>query len=391
MIDMKIKIGILTFHRSINYGSFLQSYCLAAALKSYTDFEIEIIDYNMATAELYYIIPYPFKLLPMNIVRFYNFRKALHTHLPLSKEKLISNSISKANQFIKDKYDVVIVGSDEVWKINKLRGFPNIYWLKEDLNCIKVSYAASANRTAFDKLDYFQKQYIKEALNKFSYIGVRDENTINNLKKLDDNLVIKRNCDPAFLFDLEATKDVKALLTNKLRKKYKLDLNKPIIGIMCSDDAVCKRIYDKYKDSFQIVSLYVYTKYSHVYLYDLSPFEWAHVFSFFKLSITNFFHGTVFSLINNTPFISIDIEYSTVQYESKIKDLLRRADMLENYFNFKYDSFKWEEFLSQAELNINSPNIDKMKAFVEKEKKGFSFFVSDLKSLTEHSVIELEA
>jgi hypothetical protein len=324
-------------------------------------------------------------------VRFYNFRKALHTYLPISKKRLIANKISKANQFIKDKYDVVIVGSDEVWKINKLRGFPNIYWLKEDLNCIKVSYAASANRTRFDKLDNVQKQYIIDALRKFSYIGVRDENTINNLKELDKNLIIKRNCDPAFLFNLEMTQNYKDSLSNKLRKKYKLDLNKPIIGIMCSDDTVCERIYAEYSNSFQIVSLYIYTKYSHAFLYDLNPFEWAHVFSFFKLSVTNFFHCTVFSIINNTPFISIDVEDSTVQYESKIKDLLKRADMLENYFNYKHDSFQWEEVLNQIEININSPNINKMKAFAAAEKKSFSDFVNELKRLTESSAAELEA
>ncbi|MHB8062203.1 MAG: polysaccharide pyruvyl transferase family protein [Ruminiclostridium sp.] len=387
---MNKKIGILTFHRSINYGSFLQSYSLANALRSYTNFEVEIIDYNMTTVELLDIVPRPVTQVDKSIVKYYKFRKSLYTSLPISKEKLISNRISKAVQFLKNKYDVIIVGSDEVWKINRSRGFPNIYWLNDDLGCIKVSYAASANRTRFDRLDALQKEYIKDSLNKFSYIGARDENTINQLRNIDKKLIIKRNCDPAFLFDQELTKNVKVSLEKKLQKKYKLDLGKPIIGIMCFDDKICQKIYDTYNNNYQIVSLYIKTKYCNAYLYDLDPFEWAHIFSFLKLSITNFFHCTVFSIINNTPFIAIDVEEYSVLYESKIKDLLKRADMLENYFNFKHPAFVWESVFEKIENNIDTPNIIKMKAFVEDEKKYFYNFVRELMGILNSDITKLE-
>ena len=41
-----IRIGILTFHRSINYGAFLQSYALSTTVaSSFPDAKVEIIDY----------------------------------------------------------------------------------------------------------------------------------------------------------------------------------------------------------------------------------------------------------------------------------------------------------------------------------------------------------
>ena len=41
------KIGILTFHRAINYGAFMQAYALSNRLKKdLKDVEIEIIDYE---------------------------------------------------------------------------------------------------------------------------------------------------------------------------------------------------------------------------------------------------------------------------------------------------------------------------------------------------------
>ncbi|MBC8062651.1 MAG: polysaccharide pyruvyl transferase family protein [Clostridiaceae bacterium] len=389
-----IKIGILTFHRSINYGSFLQSYSLATALKSYTDFEVEIIDYNMTNVELKFlfnIVSRPVTQMHKSIVKYLNFKKALYNKLPISKEKFISNKFNKANKFFTNRYDVIIVGSDEVWKINKLRGFPNIYWLNQDLNCLKVSYAASANRTRFDKIEQVKKEYIRDSLSKYAYIGVRDQNTLEQLRMIDKNLNIKKNSDPTFMFDCKSNTTIINKIREKLSKKYKLDLNEPIMALMCTDDNICKKIFDRYSGSYQIVSLYVNTKYCNAFLYDLDPFEWAHVFRFFSISVTNFFHCTVFSIINNTPFISIDVEESSVLYESKIKDLLKRASMLENYFNLKHPSFQWENAFNQIELSIKTPNISKMKSFVETEKKYFFNFISELKNLTNKNLTNLEA
>lgn len=388
-----IKVGILTFHRSINYGSFLQSYSLANALKSCADFDVEIIDYNMTNVELYSFLSCFSRNISQTckiILRYLKFKKILYKNLPISKNKIITNKLNIIVQHLIDKYDVIVVGSDEVWKINKLRGFPNIYWLNEKLNCIKVSYAASANRTRFDSLSDAQKKYIRNSLKQFSYIGVRDDNTLKQLKNIDAKLLIRRNCDPAFLFDIEKTKSVEALLAQKLSKKYKLDLAKPIIAVMCTDDTICKKIYDKYCKDYQIVSLYTNTKYCDAFLYDLDPFEWAHVFSFISLSITNFFHCTVFSIINNTPFISIDVEEISVLYESKIKDLLKRADLLEYYFNMKQPSFRWDKVFRQIEHNMNSSATTKMARFVLSEKKYFNDFVKELKNLLDFPVDKFE-
>ncbi|QNU66622.1 polysaccharide pyruvyl transferase family protein [Ruminiclostridium herbifermentans] len=387
------KVGILTFHRSINYGSFLQSYSLANALKSSTDFDVEIIDYNMTNVELYSLLScfsYNISQTYKNVCRYFKFKRLLYKSLPISKDRIITNRLNIIEQQLRDKYDVIVVGSDEVWKINKLRGFPNIYWLSEKLKCIKVSYAASANRTRFDRLSNEQKKYIKDSLNQFAYIGVRDENTLKQLKNIDAKLLIRRNCDPAFLFEIENAKGVEAKLGQKLSKKYKLDLAKPIIAVMCTDEWVCKNIYEKYSKDYQIVSLYTNTKYCNAYLYDLDPFEWAHVFRFISLSVTNFFHCTVFSIINKTPFISIDVEEVSVLYESKIKDLLKRADLMENYFNLKHPSFQWDKVFEQIEHNINSNDTSKMEEFVSSEKKYFNEFVKELRNLSNKSLIELE-
>ena len=48
-----MKIGILTFHRPINYGAFLQAFALSNQIqRSFPKSEVEIIDYIIDTLEM---------------------------------------------------------------------------------------------------------------------------------------------------------------------------------------------------------------------------------------------------------------------------------------------------------------------------------------------------
>ena len=51
-----MKIGILTYHRAINYGAVLQSFSLVERLKKdFPNESIEIIDYNSFSREFFKI------------------------------------------------------------------------------------------------------------------------------------------------------------------------------------------------------------------------------------------------------------------------------------------------------------------------------------------------
>ena len=63
-----------------------------------------------------------------------------------------------------------------------------------------------------------------------------------------------------------------------------------------------------YGDKYQIVALYNYIKGADVNLYDVTPFEWAYAFRYFKVTFTTFFHGTMLSLRNGTPLICIALK-----------------------------------------------------------------------------------
>ena len=72
------KIGILTFHKSINYGSVLQAWALSKVL---TDYDVSIIDYEPSAYKTNYGLFAPSKGWKYNINRglnFYAINKQIH-------------------------------------------------------------------------------------------------------------------------------------------------------------------------------------------------------------------------------------------------------------------------------------------------------------------------
>ena len=127
-----MKIGILTFHRPINYGAFLQSYSLSNRLAKIDGFEVEIINY-IAPKEQRKIFINALRALKHNGVRafmqeckkilvFNNFQK----QLKLSKQSFCTNDFDKFFSFVDKQYDALIIGSDAVFNWNQT-GFPTAF------------------------------------------------------------------------------------------------------------------------------------------------------------------------------------------------------------------------------------------------------------------------
>ena len=119
---------------------------------------------------------------------------------------MVSDDFKMFNEFVLGKYDLIISGSDEIWKMGGVRGFPNAYWQIGDTGARKISYAASA-RCNFKELPEEKQQIIMETINQYEYIGVRDQLTAEELKDyVEDHTKIHINCDPSFLFDFDIKK-----------------------------------------------------------------------------------------------------------------------------------------------------------------------------------------
>lgn len=332
-----MRIGILTYHRSINYGAFIQAYALQNFLKKSIGYDVEIIDFDTAISEKYYkdYLSNRYKRIVYRNIYYYkkrsneeitfakqqreSFEKARNNYLLLSSKSLVSNDLLEFREFIQGNYDIIIVGSDEVWRVNGMRGFPNPYWLPTINNCIKVSYAASS-RESFSGLSTFQKDKIKEYLMSFDYISVRDRCTQNLINEITGDERANLVCDPTMAYDFEFDKE----RGKKLLKEYfGISFDKPIIGLMDEFGRLSDYVIKKYNDSIQIVPLYKYVKGVNNYG-AINPLEWVDIISSLDGLLTSFFHGMCISINTNTPFRVFEHRNVKDPLYSKSYDLLSK-------------------------------------------------------------------
>ncbi len=181
VIDISMKIGILTFHNSRNYGAVLQAYGLKEVLIS-KGHHVEVIDYRTPalddrktpfTFKQFKANPPKFVLLFLNVYLNY-LRKVRHFS---AFERSCLNVTEKRYSPIdiqKSDYDMIIVGSDQVWSPVITGGPDPVYWgAYKPAKAKLITYAASSNALSTMKTDDFCE--VNQWLNRFDAISVREE------------------------------------------------------------------------------------------------------------------------------------------------------------------------------------------------------------------------
>lgn len=169
------KIGICTLNEACNMGAILQAFALQETLKN--------LGYNPEFIKLENCVIHDEGRITQEFI---NMRKHLN----------ISNKNYNPKE---DKYDAIIVGSDEVWNIQE-PSFEHIdEFLGYNLNAEKViAYAPGANKT---NAKIFKEYYRdKRDLSNFTSLSARDTNAldiIQEVAKVDAPIVV----DPTVLID----------------------------------------------------------------------------------------------------------------------------------------------------------------------------------------------
>lgn len=373
-----VDIGILTYHNNNNIGGVLQAYCLWKKIKEEApESNVEIIDYRSRSKEIKRI----FSLNPIdvlnNLQKYRDCISFFENNGALSSKKLISDNHEKSIRFINNlDYDMVIAGSDVVWRLEKggltflNRPFPNPYYLDEDLNTLKVSYAASANKTHSAMMTKSEQEIFKDHLSSFDQISVRDDHTESLLQEFGISQII-RSPDPTFLTDIP--KDS----VNHLLQSAGVDVSKPILGLNGTEDRVFKEIANEYRSrGYQIVSL-KRSPYADINLNgDLKPFEYYSVHNEFDLIITKSLHTTIFSIKNDVPFATVDVVPHEPGSISKTHSLLRECSLTDRYIDpTDNDIDKVLDFVNNNESDIDTKKVTKRLS--EFEQKGTTY-INDL-------------
>ena len=377
-----MKVGILTYHESYNYGAFLQAYSLCRRLNEEQDITAEIVNYNMPVSMRGYQMKHwktYKKILRHNR---YQFQKRLSESFVrnleekkeiLSDKRVYSDSIETFRDMVKDKYDIIIAGSDEIWKLDGERGFPTPYWLPGDLGCLKCSYAASS-RSDIKLLSEDKRQILQKLLLDFDLISVRDSLTLDLVKAAAPEKTARINCDPSFLYDLKIDKKLASdFLQRKLAEKkgIKKGQNCKNVVLMCEDQTVTDRVLDQVKGTeVNVISVYKYHK-GCFNVPELTPTEWLLAIAGADMVISSFFHGVCFSIMSHTPFYAV----GTPKKRSKLEELLLGTNMESRYSTR-------ESFCTGFTINkpdeISSADFEE---FVLAERAGFDEYLSELRQL----------
>ena len=411
------KIGILTFHKSLNYGAFMQAYSLFRKIsEDFPDDEVQIIDYCALQVQKKYsynLITYIFSSLPewkqtgiktvckatiknfLNICSHRNFlkkRKKMRAafdqalkYIKLPSESICTDDCAKVTKWLNNRYDILIVGSDCVWEFNNYP-FPNIYFLHDVNNVKKYSYAACAQGILYEKLNKFQRKYLLESWKQFEYLGVRDYATENLLKSVDETFTLHHNCDPTVFLNM----DWLPVNINTLYKKFEtlgVNFSKPTVCLMGNEyvGKICREVLG---NNYQIVAVFEENKYADYFIYDLNPFEWAKSFSLFQLTFTNRFHGTLLSLKNGVSPLTFDFAAADHTYSNKgntkIRDLYERLGLVDKHYYIgkrEYSDQEKQEIRNSVEELINSNERDVIKSKLQVEKKYYNDFFESLRDI----------
>ncbi len=319
-----MKIGILTYFRNYNPGAFLQAYELAQTLKDrYPDHEVEIIDFQMKREKAFMrrifkemVITYS----ASDILGMCKYHRAIRK-LPLSKHRIESDEMGELGTFIDHTYDVVVIGSDELWKTNGYRGFPTPFWLNKSFEkCRKCSFSPSS-RCDMSEMNDEQKKIIRRCISELDFVGVRDEKTYSELVKVVPEKVKDMNivCDPTFLGEYGIEKQK---CKERIKKHFKIPAYKKILTTVLHNEDLIRIIERQYKDEYFVLSLSDESDFTDANWLSVAPLEWIEIIAGSDFVVTQSFHCSVFSMIHSVPFLGIDhSEHGKVSYLLKSNGL----------------------------------------------------------------------
>lgn len=365
------KIGIMSMQRIVNYGSFLQAYGLKSILEE-LDYEVEFVDYHPGECLVQEKDPSnKFQRIFSKVSQAFEIETSLLNKINFIKYKATYSKkylpeLGITNQYnYSPKLDTLIIGSDEVF--NCIQSNSNVGFSAElfgaNNNAKKlISYAGSFGNTTYEKIVKYRKAFeIKEYFNNFDAISVRDYNSFDILKKIGIEKVHK-NLDPALMYDY----------MNKCDKIPKnITLGKPYIIVYGYSGRLSKleaKAVEEFarKNNKEILFLGGVQHCKGVFK-DCSPFEVLGYFKNADCIITDTFHGTIFSIINQKQFLTIIRKSDNNRYgnQEKLTDLLSVFELNDRaVFNLNEIDNIYNQIDYQKVQNILSVERERTKTYL---------------------------
>lgn len=355
------KIGIVTLHGYNNYGNKLQNYALLKTIENLGFSATTTIIKNKSKKRFLNNVKHIIKLGPGNLIK-----RILNVSTPNAKKlseedrKTYEERVKKFKLFSEtylnesfyylndtdalqrlDEYSFFVTGSDQVWNPSIYK-YLDIFFLSFTLKNKRIAYAPSISR---DKLPSRYKISYKKWLEGMSAISIREEagaKIINEITGIDVPVLV----DPTMLLSKEEWISVSKQATNRTMKEYLLTyfLGGP------SEETLenLKKIADK--KNMTIINLGDITETES---FTTGPSEFLDYINNASAFFTDSFHGVVFSIIFQTPFVVYERKTSGSSMYSRIETLLDKFDMRNREANFFDDDIFSMDFSGSNKVLLN--------------------------------------
>ena len=308
--NQSLKIGVLTFHRCINYGSYWQARGLVEGLQK-RGHDAVILDHQSSR------------------VNFSEWKCALQpvlpTHVPASDHPLYREKVEKFFKLFEglplsaafdlnnpsevEEYDLVVVGSDEVWNLSHPWYSYCPLFYGDGLKAKRlISYAASfGNYQASWGLD---KDWANK-LHQFDHISIRDD---NSSAIIEQSLGFKPEMvlDPCLQFPINY--ELRDL--SHFKAPYVA-----LYGHNFSEFFIAEVRAWADREQLPLISIGYRNDWADENWLTADPHDFANFIANAKAVVTNFFHGCVFSLINSKPFICETSPYRSIKVQGLMNKL----------------------------------------------------------------------
>lgn len=374
-----MKIAILTQPLHTNYGGNLQNFALQKVLRNMGHEPVTIdrhrsIKFRSKLKLGYFkrLVLHYLKGMPKPKARDY-FDRSKDKHDRAEVIRFIETYISKTPRLYSDqavqkafaerKFDAVIVGSDQCWRP---RYSPNIDayfldFLENDQSIKKIAYAASFGTDQWE-FDEQQTQMAKKLIQKFDAVSVRETQAVELVKD-------KLNAEASFVLD-------PTLLLDKEDYLKVIDAHRPRLP---KRKGVYTYVLDTGGWKGQVINQVAKSLNAEVFNnqpkatidnpsdnpddYVIPSIEgWIKGFADADFVVTDSFHGTVFSIIFNKPFVSLlNAERGASRFYSILSQLGLEdrliTDFDETKINFLLSQkVYWEEVNTKLEELKESSN-----------------------------------
>lgn len=374
-----LRIGVLTYHFSDNFGALMQAYGLKSWLSN-LGHQVEFINYHpshvedggdfhqilnpqqaKANAKIAYL-----KLSALQRRLFGNKaqaeafekfrREELHVAGPrLETREQVEAYIAQLSPI----YDLIIVGSDQVWAASTQRGLDPVYYADFAVppKTRKISYAPSFGRATVDDVHH---DSMRQLLSGLDGISVRERSGANIVKSLihrdvacvPDPTLLLGDFSPAiqtaeatpsghvFCYALRSgtgIRDVAQMAASALKTEvlspYNVHRRWPEIG---------RTVYP-------------------------SPKGWIAMVNSAACVVTNSFHGTVFSILQQRPFLVVGLPGTRTSLNERSLNLLEEVG-LRHRFVENGDIVKAKNILAEP---IDWPGVARRLAKLQQSGRDY--------------------